>query len=62
MQVNVTISINGPSGQELAATSSGKSVRVTVREPGPDGEEASIDVTLGDLRVFMARLEAFNAS
>lgn len=62
MQVNVTVSINGPSGQELAATPIGKSIRVTVREPGLDGEFATIDVTMSDLRTWVAALEAFDAS
>lgn len=61
MQVNVTVSINGPSGQEIAATLT-NTVRVSIREPGPDPKEAAIDVTLNDLRTLVARLDALDAN
>jgi hypothetical protein len=63
MQVNVTASIDGPSGQELAAklTVEIGTVRVSIREPGPAPKEAAIDVTLANLRTLVAKLEALNA-
>lgn len=56
MQVNVTISINGPSGQELSVVIWPTTARLTFTDGREDGDSASLSFTLAELRQFVAAL------
>lgn len=51
MQVNVTVSINGPSGEELSVVIGPETAYLTLNEA------ASIEVPLAELRQFVAALD-----